>query len=141
MTEFIIALDETSETIGTRSLVAHALAQAEVLANGRSFEEIKADEPDLPDHVARQKVHPGGRGSSLLDCQSFDAYQLGALIALFEHRTYLGGVLWGINSFDQWGVERGKTQAGAITSALSGETTATDPVTAYWASKFEPRFR
>ncbi len=139
-TEFIIALDPSSETIGTRSLVAHALAQAEVLANGRHFEDIKADEPDLPDHVARQKVHPGGRASSLIVCDRFDAFQLGALIALFEHRTYLGGVLWGINSFDQWGVERGKTQAGTINSALQGQSELADPVSAFWAKTFAPRF-
>ncbi len=139
-TEFILALDGKSERTGSRSLVAHALAQAEVLSNGRLFEDIKADDPDLPDHVARQKVHPGGRASTLMVCEDFNAFQLGALIALYEHRTYLGGVLWGINSFDQWGVERGKTMAGTINDALAGGADASDPVSAYWVDRFSDRF-
>ena len=55
--------------------------------------------------------------------------RLGALIALYEHRTYLAGVLWEINSFDQWGVERGKTMATRLKPALRGEGEAADAVT------------
>ncbi|MEM9225028.1 MAG: glucose-6-phosphate isomerase, partial [Pseudomonadota bacterium] len=93
------------------------------------------------DYVARQKVHPGGRPSTLLVNQQFDAHRLGALIALYEHRTYLAGILWGINSFDQWGVERGKVMAGAINDALTGATEVSDPVSAYWIDRFGKRFR
>ncbi|MEM7768531.1 MAG: glucose-6-phosphate isomerase [Pseudomonadota bacterium] len=133
--EFILALDAGGDITGKRALMAHALAQAEVLANGRSLAEIQAEEPDLSDAVARQKVHAGGRPSTVLSCDRFDAAKLGALIALYEHRTYLAGVLWGVNSFDQWGVERGKTMAGRLKPVLEGAGEADDPVTAALAAR------
>ncbi len=133
--EFIVALEADGDPEGRRALTAHALAQAEVLANGRSLAEVRSEEPDLPDEIARQKVHAGGRPSTVLSCTGFDAGKLGALIALYEHRTYLAGVLWGVNSFDQWGVERGKTMAGRLKPVLAGEAAADDPVTAALADR------
>ncbi|MEO1100546.1 MAG: glucose-6-phosphate isomerase [Pseudomonadota bacterium] len=135
--EFILALDETGDADGKIALSAHALAQAEVLANGRSLAEISAEEPDLSDAVAAQKVHAGGRPSTFMTTTGFDAGKFGALIALYEHRTYLGGVLWGLNSFDQWGVERGKTMAGRLKSVLTGDATADDPVTRAIAARLD----
>ena len=128
--EFILAPGGTDDHAGVTGLTAHALAQAEVLANGRSLEEVKAEEPDLSDAIAAQKVHAGGRPSTFLHARALDPFRLGSLIALFEHRTYLAGVLWGLNSFDQWGVERGKTMAGRLKPALAGDGTAEDAVTA-----------
>ena len=128
--EFIVALNPDREPNGTRALIAHALAQAEVLANGRSEEEIAAEEPDLDPIIRKQKVMPGGKPSLILACKAFDAHALGALIALYEHRTFLAGRLWGVNSFDQWGVERGKVQAAKIKKALAGESETDDPITA-----------
>lgn len=128
-TEFILAPGSRSDGDGVEALTAHALAQAEVLANGRSLSEINAEEPDLPAHIARQKIHPGGRPSTVLHTEELTPARLGALIALYEHRTYLAGVLWQINSFDQWGVERGKTMATRLKPALRGESAADDPVT------------
>lgn len=128
--EFILAPGGTDDPDGVRGLTAHALAQAEVLANGRTLETVQAEEPDLPLHIAAQKVHAGGRPSTMFIAPQMTAYRLGSLIALFEHRTYLAGVLWGLNSFDQWGVERGKTMAGKLKGALGGESEADDPVTA-----------
>jgi len=136
--EFILALDEGGDGDGKRALMAHALAQAEVLANGRSLAEVRMEEPDLPDEVARQKVHAGGRPSTVLSCTHFDASRLGALISLYEHRTYLAGVLWGVNSFDQWGVERGKTMAGRLQPVLAGNGAADDAVTAALAEAIRP---
>ncbi|MEM9670512.1 MAG: glucose-6-phosphate isomerase [Pseudomonadota bacterium] len=129
-TEFILAPDCKGDTDGRRALAAHALAQAEVLANGRSFEEVKAEEPNLSDAVARQKVHEGGRPSTFLYAENFGPEAFGALVALYEHRTYIAGKLWGINSFDQWGVERGKTMARQIKTVLSGQGESSDLVTA-----------
>ena len=105
------------------------MAQAEVLANGRSLEEVQAEEPELTEAIAKQKVHPGGRPSTFMGTDELTPARLGALIALYEHRTYLAGVLWEINSFDQWGVERGKTMATRLKPALRGEDTASDAAT------------
>lgn len=127
--EFVIALNPERDVNGSRALIAHALAQAEVLANGRSFDEIAAEEPNLDPVIQKQKVMPGGRPSLILACLKFDAKALGSLIALFEHRTFLAGRLWGVNSFDQWGVERGKVQAAKIKKALRGDGETSDPIT------------
>jgi glucose-6-phosphate isomerase len=129
-TEFILAPGSTDDTEGVHGLTAHALAQAEVLANGRSLETVQAEEPDLPLEIAAQKVHAGGRPSTMFIAPKLNAYRLGSLIALFEHRTYLAGHLWGLNSFDQWGVEEGKTMAGKLKGALDGSAQASDPVSA-----------
>ncbi|MEZ6000477.1 glucose-6-phosphate isomerase [Hyphomonas sp.] len=128
--EFILAPDFDRDPEGVTALTAHALAQAEVLANGRSLEEVREEEPDLSDAVAKQKVHAGGRASSFLHHKSFGPEAFGSLVALYEHRTYFAGKLWGLNPFDQWGVERGKTMATRLKPALSGDTAADDPVTA-----------
>ena len=127
--EFILSPGSHSDAEGVEALSAHALAQAEVMANGRSLNEVKTEEPDLPEHIARQKVHPGGRPSTFLSTRELTPERLGALIALYEHRTYLAGVLWEINSFDQWGVERGKTMATRLKPALRGKEKADDPAT------------
>lgn len=127
--EFILAADRKRDADGIAALTAHALAQAEVLANGRSLEEVEAEEPGLPIGVAPQKVHAGGRPSTLLSHAAFGPRAFGALVALYEHRTYFAGKLWGLNPFDQWGVERGKTMAARLKPALESPDRATDPVT------------
>ncbi len=132
-TEFILAPGSNESPQGVQALTAHALAQAEVLANGRSLQDIQAEEPELSPSVAAQKVHSGGRPSTFMYTNQLTPHALGALIALYEHRTYLAGVLWGINSFDQWGVERGKTMAARIKPVLAGEVQADDPVTGHLA--------
>lgn len=134
--EFILAPDFDRDAEGITALTAHALAQAEVLANGRSLEEVQAEEPDLSDAVAKQKVHAGGRASSFLHHKTFGPEAFGSLIALYEHRTYFAGKLWGLNPFDQWGVERGKTMATRLKPALSGDNMADDPVTAALIKSF-----
>lgn len=128
--EFILAPDFNRDSEGVTALAAHALAQAEVLANGRSLDEVKAEEPGLSDVVAKQKVHAGGRASSFLHHKMFGPHAFGSLIALYEHRTYFAGHLWGLNPFDQWGVERGKTMAARLKPALTGDHVADDAVTA-----------
>jgi glucose-6-phosphate isomerase len=128
--EFILAADRARDGDGLAALMSHALAQAEVLANGRSLEDVEADEPSLPPGVAVQKVHAGGRPSTVLSHAAFGPRAFGALIALYEHRTYFAGHLWGVNPFDQWGVERGKTMAARLRPALTAPEKAEDPVTA-----------
>nr|WP_070959451.1 glucose-6-phosphate isomerase [Hyphomonas sp. Mor2] len=127
--EFILAPGSLNDRDGVEALTAHALAQAEVMANGRTLAEVEQEEPNLPKHIAQQKVHPGGRPSTFLYTEQLTPERLGALIALYEHRTYLAGVLWQINSFDQWGVERGKTMASRLKPVLRSEAQAEDPAT------------
>lgn len=128
--EFILAADRARDPEGLAALTSHALAQAEVLANGHSLAEVEAEEPGLPEGVAPQKVHAGGRASTLLSHDAFGPKAFGALVALYEHRTYFAGYLWGLNPFDQWGVERGKTMAARLRPALTAPDKADDPVTA-----------
>ncbi|MEO1028890.1 MAG: glucose-6-phosphate isomerase [Pseudomonadota bacterium] len=134
--EFILATEARGDANGRVALTAHALAQAEVLANGRDLSTINLEEPNLTDAVAAQKVHVGGRPSSFLFTDTFGAEAFGSLIALFEHRTYLAGVLWGVNSFDQWGVEAGKTMAGKLKVAIAGDGKSDDEVTSNLIAKF-----
>ena len=133
-TEFILAPDAVGDADGKLALTAHALAQAEVLANGRDLANIREEEADLPPEVAAQKVHAGGRPSTFLSHKAFNAHAFGALLALYEHRTYAAGVLWGVNPFDQWGVEAGKTMAGKLKAKLQDTCAFSDPVTSAIAS-------
>jgi glucose-6-phosphate isomerase len=100
------------------ALLANLLAQAEALANGE-------------DNADPQRRYPGNRPSTLLLLDELTPAALGALLALYEHSTYLQAVLWGINAFDQWGVELGKRVADRLLPAVSGgdATAITDPVT------------
>jgi glucose-6-phosphate isomerase len=88
-------------------LVANLLAQAEALAFG-------TDDPSLPP----ARVMPGNRPSSALFARQLTPAALGALVAAYEHKVMVLGALWGIDSFDQWGVELGKVLAGRIVDDL-----------------------
>ena len=96
--------------------LANLLAQAEALANGRS--------DDNP-----HRRHPGDRPSTLLLLDALTPETLGMLIALYEHSVYLQSILWGINAFDQYGVELGKTLAERLLPVVQGQGQADDPVT------------
>ncbi|MBN8873263.1 MAG: glucose-6-phosphate isomerase [Rhodospirillales bacterium] len=107
-----------------RILAANAFAQAEALLRGRSEAEIRAEmqakgasaaEMDL---VAPARVAQGERPSNTILVRHLDAFTLGRLIALYEHKVAVQGCLWGIDSFDQWGVELGKQLAGGIIPEL-----------------------
>ena len=95
-------------------LLANAVAQAEALMVGRPVG------PDEPDPVARQKNYSGDRPSSFILIDRLTPQALGALIALFEHKVFVEGVIWEINSFDQWGVELGKNLASDVLEELKG---------------------
>jgi glucose-6-phosphate isomerase len=111
-------------------LVAHALAQASVMAFGRTAAELTAQ--GVPPWLVPHKTMPGDRPSSFLLASRLDARALGALIALYEHCVFVQGAVWGINSFDQWGVELGKSVAGDILADMNepGVVTDVDPSTA-----------
>ena len=104
---------------------AHAFAQAEALMRGRSEETVRAEmaaagasAADI-DLIAPHRVCPGERPSAMILFRRLDAYSLGRLIALYEHKVAVQGCLWGIDSYDQWGVELGKQIAGSILPALT----------------------
>ena len=97
-------------------LLANLLAQAEALGNGHA-----ADDP--------QKAYPGSRPSTLFLIDELTPRSLGTLLAMYEHSVYAQSVLWGINAFDQWGVELGKRIAGELLPAVRGEGVASDVVT------------
>jgi glucose-6-phosphate isomerase len=97
-------------------LCANALAQASVLAFGRTADEVRAD--GTPEELVPHKVMPGNRPSNFLLAARLEPHSLGALIALYEHSVFVQGVVWGIDSFDQWGVELGKKAALALIPSL-----------------------
>jgi glucose-6-phosphate isomerase len=104
------------------------LAQAESLARGQDEHEVgvslEADGLDQQqiDTLAPHKVHPGNRPSSILLLRSLSPANLGMLLALYEHQVYVQCVIWGINPFDQWGVELGKVRASEYSAALATKT-------------------
>ena len=105
-----------------RFTVANAFAQAEALMKGKTLEEVRAELADLPEaereRLAPQKEFPGNRPSNSLLLSATDPRRLGMLMAAYEHRTFVQGAVWGINSFDQWGVEYGKELAKTIEPEL-----------------------
>ncbi|HQU67425.1 MAG TPA: glucose-6-phosphate isomerase [Albidovulum sp.] len=110
-----------------RLLAANCLAQSEALLRGRSFDEArgimakKGLTGDELDRQARHRVFPGNRPSTTLLYPKLTPYVLGQIVALYEHRVFVEGVILGINSFDQWGVELGKELALALDPVLKGE--------------------
>jgi len=124
--EFIVPVRATDPLANQQTLlVANALAQAQALLTGRGADVLRAEllakgvaGADLDAAVAA-RVCPGNRASTMILMPELDAYRLGQLLAMYEHRTFVEGVLFGINPFDQFGVELGKTLTGPIVAALS----------------------
>ena len=117
-------------------LLSNLLAQAEAFMVGRSTEDVVAElrgkgvsEAEIAT-LAPQRAFAGNRPSTLVVLERLTPRTFGALIALYEHKTFVEGVIWGINSFDQWGVELGKVMANRILPELeSGATGQHDPST------------
>ena len=111
-------------------LVANCLAQSEALMRGRSLEEARAKvadkfEGDELERQARHRVFPGNRPSTTLIYPKLDPETLGKIVALYEHRVFVEGVILGINSYDQWGVELGKELATALGPMVTGDQPVT----------------
>ena len=120
-----------------RMLLANGLAQARALMVGKTTEEAAAESaptasPSLdPAVLARHRTFPGNRPSITLLLEQLNPASLGALVALYEHRTFVSGALWGINSFDQWGVELGKAMCKDLLPRLAnGDVSGLDAATA-----------
>jgi glucose-6-phosphate isomerase len=100
-------------------LTANLFAQSEALAFGKTAEQVEAE--GTADRLVPHRVFPGNRPSSTLLAEQLSPRILGSLVALYEHAVFTQGVVWSINSFDQWGVELGKALAQRIIPELSGD--------------------
>jgi glucose-6-phosphate isomerase len=125
-TDFIAPVDPDHELPGHHDiLLANMLAQSQALAIGEDEAEARAamlasgTDRETADRLAPHRTFPGNRPSSTLLFRRLDPYTLGRLIALYEHKVFVQGVIWGVNSFDQWGVELGKTLARKVLPELS----------------------
>jgi glucose-6-phosphate isomerase len=136
--DFIGIVDHgTKRTAHSRSLHANMLAQAAALMLGKTTQARKSElrnagySDEEAARLAPHQAYPGDRPSNTILLDRLDPRNLGALIALYEHKVFVESVIWHINPFDQWGVEWGKRLAAEIDSALAGNATKrTDPATA-----------
>ena len=99
-------------------LMANLFAQAEALAFGKTADEVRAE--GVPEALVLHRVFTGNRPSNTLLARKLTPHTLGALVALYEHSVFTQGVIWGIDSFDQWGVELGKVLAETTAAELAG---------------------
>ena len=136
--EFILVRHPTHTLIDSHAkLLANGLAQSQALMTGKSTEQALGETAPTASReldaqtIARHRTFPGNRPSTTLLLDRLNPRSLGALIALYEHRVFVSGALWGINSFDQWGVELGKALCADLLPRLgSGDTQGLDGSTA-----------
>jgi glucose-6-phosphate isomerase len=116
-----------------RLLVANGIAQSRALMVGRSAEEARSEllqrglQKQRADALAPHLAMPGSRPHNVISFDAVTPWRLGALLALYEHRTFCSAQLWGINAFDQWGVELGKQIADSLLEEMSGPTDPNQP--------------
>jgi glucose-6-phosphate isomerase len=101
-------------------LMSNVFAQAEALAFGKTEQEVRAE--GTAEAVVPHRVFEGNRPTNVILAETLTPFTLGALVALYEHSVFTQGTIWGINSFDQWGVELGKVLAKRIIPELESET-------------------
>ena len=127
--DFIAALRPAHEYANHHAaLLANCFAQSEAFMRGKTLDEVRKDlqnqglTPTEIERLAPHKTFPGNRPSNTILMEYLTPYTLGALVALYEHKTFVQGVIWDVNSFDQWGVELGKMLAKKIEAELTGES-------------------
>jgi glucose-6-phosphate isomerase len=108
--------------------MANVFAQTEALAFGKTPEEVRAE--GTPDWLVPHRVFEGNRPTNTLLAERLTPATLGKLVALYEHSVFTQGVVWSVNSFDQWGVELGK----ALATRIADELRAGDPQLAHDSS-------
>jgi glucose-6-phosphate isomerase len=125
--DFVLPVRSSGATQAQQDLaIANCLAQSEAFMDGYGKDLARADllASGVPAPraavLARHKMHSGNRPSNTIVFESLTPEVLGQLLALYEHKVFVEGVVWGINSFDQWGVELGKRLAGALGGTVSG---------------------
>ena len=118
----LIAFAKTLNPLGNHHdlLMSNVFAQAEALAFGKTEEEVRAE--GTPDHIVPHRVMEGNRPTNVILAEQLTPYALGSLVALYEHSVFTQGVVWGVDSFDQWGVELGKALAVRIIPELESAT-------------------
>ncbi|KAI9905518.1 hypothetical protein PsorP6_014023 [Peronosclerospora sorghi] len=115
------------ETVSNHDeLMSNFFAQPDALARGKTLADLEAE--NVPAHLRSHKLFPGNRPSMSLLVKKLDAFATGQLLALYEHRTVVQGCIWGINSFDQWGVELGKVLAKQVRAQLHASRTEKAPI-------------
>ncbi|CAH9117279.1 unnamed protein product [Cuscuta europaea] len=107
-------------------LMSNFFAQPDALAYGKSQEQLEKE--NVPPHLVSHKTFSGNRPSLSLLFPSLDAYNIGQLLAIYEHRVAVQGFVWGINSFDQWGVELGKSLATQVRKQLNASRKNGEPI-------------
>ncbi|KAK9165556.1 hypothetical protein Scep_000747 [Stephania cephalantha] len=107
-------------------LMSNFFAQPDALAYGKTPEELRSE--NVAEHLIPHKTFTGNRPSLSLLLPSLNAYNIGQLLAIYEHRIAVQGFIWGINSFDQWGVELGKSLATQVRKQLHASRTEGEPV-------------
>lgn len=124
--DFITVLEQPGTRIEHHtSLLANCFAQSAALMRGKNGDEVRHELHNAGHDAAMirslvpHKTFPGNRPSNTILLPAMTAHALGALIALYEHKVFVQGVIWGINSFDQWGVELGKALAKGVETALT----------------------
>jgi len=118
-------LEPAADPFGRHDLLlANLIAQAEALAFGRTAAEVRA--AGVPEELVPHRVFAGNRPTTVILAPRLDPSTLGQLVALYEHKVFIQAVIWGINAFDQWGVELGK----ALATSIAHELTAEEPPTA-----------
>lgn len=120
-----------------RQLLANCLAQRAALLRGKT--ESEASDGSSEDGLAVHRATSGGRPSTLIVLPRLTPHALGAMLALYEHKVFVQSVIWGINAFDQWGVEYGKIMASGMARELAGEPSPEgthDASTTYWLQRF-----
>ncbi len=118
----LIGFGQTLNPLGSHHdiLMSNVFAQAQALAFGKTAEELRAE--GVPEAVVPHKVMEGNRPTNVILAQKLTPYALGTLVALYEHSVFTQGAIWGIDSFDQWGVELGKVLAKQIIPELTSES-------------------
>ena len=134
--DFLLPVEAGHELAGQhRMLIANCLAQSKALMVGKTADQVRAElmarglQGAALEAAIAPRVFAGGRPSNTLLIQRLDPFHLGALLALYEHRSFVQAVLWNINPFDQWGVELGKQLAQRVLRAMEGGPESLDPST------------
>ena len=126
--DLIASLEKRSNLPGHHEiLLSNVFAQAEAFMRGKTAEEVRAElqaqgmDGEKIEKLVPHKTFSGNRPTNILLLDKINPRNMGSLIALYEHKVFVQGVVWGINSFDQWGVELGKQLAQTILAELTGE--------------------